>query len=292
MKLKPLLLGLPLLLLPSLAWAEVLSVKSPTANFREKPTEAAKIKFSADRFFPVEVLERKVGWVKVKDFEGDEAWVAERLLSKTSSIVVTAEKANIREEPNTTSDVLFKVERGEVFKVEEQKGKWLKVVDARGDGGWIRQDMTWGGQETESAAGDATDVVKTAVDTASDAAESEPIVKAAKPTLNSVKAKIEDAPAAALATPDNLQSLCRAYLDDAPAAPVLKSTAAHEVPKAVEKLEQISKAGKPEKPTKAEKKADKKSDKKADKKKADKKKADSKKADKKVDKKKADKKKH
>src|SRR5690348_17354220 len=96
-------IGLPFLLLPSLASAQVLSVKGASANFREKPSETAKIKFSADKFYPVEVVEKKAGWVKVKDFEGEEAWVAERLLSKQASVVISTDKANIREAANTTS---------------------------------------------------------------------------------------------------------------------------------------------------------------------------------------------
>jgi len=136
--------GLPFLLLPTIASAEMLSVKGTSANFRDKPNEAAKIKFSADRFYPVEVIEKKSGWARVKDFEGDEAWVAERLLAKQATVVISADRANIRENPNTSSDVLFKVERGEVFKIDERKEQWIKIVDGRGDGGWIRDDMTWG----------------------------------------------------------------------------------------------------------------------------------------------------
>src|SRR5688500_18071622 len=97
--------GCSLLLLPQIASAETLSVKGASANFRDKPTEGAKIKFSADKFYPVEVIEKKNGWLKVKDFEGDEAWVAERLMTKQPSVVISADKANVRESPNTSSDV-------------------------------------------------------------------------------------------------------------------------------------------------------------------------------------------
>ena len=138
------LVGLSMLVIPQIASAEILSVKGASANFRDKPSTGGKIKFSADRYYPVEILETQNGWAKVKDFEGDEAWVAERLLAKQPSIVISADKANVREGPSTSTDVLFTAERGEVFKIEERKDRWLKVMDARGDGGWIRDDMSWG----------------------------------------------------------------------------------------------------------------------------------------------------
>ncbi len=124
--------------------AELMSVKNESANFRDGPGDKHAIVYSADKFYPVEVVEKKDGWAKVKDFEGDVAWVAERLLAKQETVVVEGDKVNVREKPNTTSEIAFKSERGEVFKVESHQGKWLKVVDANGDGGWIRDDMVWG----------------------------------------------------------------------------------------------------------------------------------------------------
>lgn len=157
MKLSPILLGIlattAAALAPSFASAEMLSVKAQSANFRANPNDKATIVYSADKFYPVEVLERKAGWAKVKDFEGDTAWVAERVLGKQQTVVIHADAANIREKPSTTSEVVFKVAHGEVFKVQERKDDWVKVVDAHGDGGWIRADMTWGFEEPKADKG-------------------------------------------------------------------------------------------------------------------------------------------
>jgi len=143
-KLSPLLIGIASLV-PSVATAEMLSVKDASAKFVSNPMAKDKrVVFTADKFYPVEVLERKNGWVKVKDFEGDTAWVASTSLGKQSTVVIDTPSANIREKPATSADVLFKVAHGEVFKVEDHKDNWLKVVDSHGDGGWIRVDKTWG----------------------------------------------------------------------------------------------------------------------------------------------------
>jgi SH3-like domain-containing protein len=240
------LVGLPLILLPEVASAEILSVKGTSANFREKPHEAAKIKFSADKFYPVEVVERKAGWAKVKDFEGDEAWVAERMLQKQPSVVVAVDRANIRESAETASDVVFKAEKGEVFKIEERKGQWMKVVDAKGDGGWIRNDMTWG-SELEKVDEKKTDKGEKS-DTKVDAKETKGAQKAkAGEEEKSVDVKVDDKEVTikvpTLSEPETLQMLCKAYLDDAP-----KSTP-------------VKVAAKPEKASEKAKPADKKADK-------------------------------
>ncbi len=227
MNLKSLLLALPIVLLPQVASAETLSVKLNSANFRERPHEAAKVKFTADKFYPVEVVEKKAGWVKVKDFEGDEAWVTEKALAKVSTVVINVDKANIREAANTTSDVLFKVERGEVFKIEEHKGQWLKVVDAHGDGGWLRDDMTWG-EELAELEKVVTDKVEKADKAAKpEAKPSETKAKEPSEKVEPHKADPKEKSAAAedrvqkaaekiagkISEPENLENLCRAYLD-------------------------------------------------------------------------------
>ncbi len=232
MKLSSILLALPLVLLPRLASAEILSVKTSTASFREAPHQASKVKFTADQFYPVEVVEKKAGWTKTKDFEGDEAWVADKLLAPMAAVVVTADRANVREAASTASPVLFKVERGEVFKIEERSDNgWLKVVDARGDGGWIRADMTWGDPKREPAG------------SSSASTEPAPLVEPTKSTVDpkAVDSKAVDskapsnakeAPAAKpearmsvaeLGAPENLAALCRAYLATPNRSEVLSS---------------------------------------------------------------------
>jgi len=252
--------GLPLLLLPQIASAQILSVKGTSANFRDKPSEAAKVKFSADRFYPVEVVEKKAGWVKVKDFEGDEAWVAERLLAKQPSVVISADKANIRERPNTTSDVSFKVERGEVFKLEDRKEHWLKVVDAHGDGGWIRDDMTWGepGSDDKNATkdklekGDKVDGAKpSSASKAKEAKESDKGDKTEKPADVELSTKEGAVKVATnISEPENLETLCRSYLDDVQVKPVEKKHDKPVAAKPAQKKPAAKPAPKPAKPQK------------------------------------------
>ncbi|MFW5741499.1 MAG: SH3 domain-containing protein, partial [Myxococcota bacterium] len=67
-KLGAVLFVIAALLLASQAWAQMKSVRVKTANFREAPSPTADVLFTADRHYPVKVLDRKRGWAKIKDF--------------------------------------------------------------------------------------------------------------------------------------------------------------------------------------------------------------------------------
>lgn len=126
------------------AGAEMRSVKVPTANFREGPSLQHDVLFTADQYYPVRVLNCDDGWCKIEDFEGDHAFVAERLLGDQATVVIKAPKANVRTKPSTQSSVLFKLERGEALRVTGHEGSWVQVVDGTGDAGWVHKNLTWG----------------------------------------------------------------------------------------------------------------------------------------------------
>lgn len=265
MNLKLLSTALPLFLLPlftaGVAQAEILSVKTASANFREAPNDKATVKYTADKFYPVEVLEKQAGWMKVKDFEGDVAWVSSKMLESQASIVIQVERANMRSNPSLTAPVVFKVERGEVFKIEKREGPWLKVVDARGDGGWIRDDMTWGEPEAEKAETSAKPEGAVTTEGKAEGAKESPEAKSEKATETKAEAKPEPKPEpgaplqSTLSTEPNLEALCRAYVAQAEEkkSPAQKPAGASS--KADDKKKDASKPA-PAKP--AEKKSDKK----------------------------------
>ena len=131
-------------LIPCSAWAEALSVAVPTANFREGPSTKHGVLYTADRFYTVEVLERKEDWVKTRDFEGDVAWISEKLLEKRRAGVIKVPCAIVREMPDKDSAVAFKLDRGEGIEIKGNEGAWLNVVDAEGHKGWLHRDVVWG----------------------------------------------------------------------------------------------------------------------------------------------------
>jgi SH3-like domain-containing protein len=124
--------------------AEIRTVAVSTANFRAGPSFKEPILFSADRYFPVEVIGQSKDWVRVRDFQGDEAWIAASLLGQARAVVVSADVVNVREKPSRDSIVVHTAEQGAVFVVAGRRGPWVSVADAEGVIGWIHEGVLWG----------------------------------------------------------------------------------------------------------------------------------------------------
>lgn len=128
--------------------ARTMRVAVDKANFRAGPSTKHEVVYTAERFFAVEVLEQRKEkndtWLKVRDFEGDVAWIAERLLDSKKAVVVSVPAAMIREKPDTRSAIVSRSERGEGLDVLRQEAEWIHVQTAGGLKGWVHADVVWG----------------------------------------------------------------------------------------------------------------------------------------------------
>jgi len=127
------------------AAAEMVSIRGATVNMRAGPGTHAKILWELGRHYPLRVLERRGGWLKIRDFEGDEGWVFARLTSRTPAMIVKRPSANIRGGPGTGYRILGRAEYGEVFRTLERRGRWVRVARPPGNrDGWIARSLLWG----------------------------------------------------------------------------------------------------------------------------------------------------
>ncbi len=133
-----------LLFLPSHALAEMASVKGEKVNLRAKPTTAASVLWELGEGFPLMVLRKKRGWLKVKDFEGDVGWIYRDLTSNRPHLIVRKKLVNIRKKPTSRSRIIGKAKYGVVFATLKQYKGWAKVKHESGLIGWIRRDLLWG----------------------------------------------------------------------------------------------------------------------------------------------------
>lgn len=133
-----------LFLLPPLtAVAEYISVKVTVANIRSEPSESGDLLWKVEAYHPMLVLEKKGGWYRFRDFEGDEGWIYASLVNNDESVITTKDDCNVRSGPGTQYDILFKTEAGIPFKVLKKKGRWLNVLHTDGDRGWIHKTLVW-----------------------------------------------------------------------------------------------------------------------------------------------------
>ena len=128
---------------PTAAWAERLSVNVGVANIRTGPDTKETVIWQVEKYHPLNVTQRQGAWCLFEDFEGDRGWIACSLLDDTRTVIVTKEKCNVRTEPDTNADVRFTVDRGVPFKVLGEQGRWIHIVHADGDDGWIHNSLVW-----------------------------------------------------------------------------------------------------------------------------------------------------
>jgi SH3-like domain-containing protein len=123
--------------------AERMAVAASTANVRSGPGTKNDQLWQVEKYYPVMVVEKKGGWCRIKDFEGDEGWIEASLLDKTNTVIVRVPKCNVRSGPGTEHETAFSVTKGIPFKVLQTKGQWLQVEHADGDSGWVMKNLVW-----------------------------------------------------------------------------------------------------------------------------------------------------
>jgi len=125
------------------AQAERLSVKANIANIRAEPDTNAAVIWQVERYHPLNVLKKQDGWYLFEDFEGDRGWIHKTLLTDVDAVIVKKNNCNVRSGPGTDNEIRFTVDKGVPFKVVKKKGKWINIVHADGDKGWIYESLVW-----------------------------------------------------------------------------------------------------------------------------------------------------
>ncbi len=125
------------------AAAERLTVKASIANMRSGPGTGHEVLWQVEKYHPFIVVEKEASWVKIKDFEGDMAWIHASLLTDVEGVITSKTNCNVRSEPSTDSAVLFTVERGVPFRVIQRQGDWIHIEHADGEKGWIYHTLVW-----------------------------------------------------------------------------------------------------------------------------------------------------
>jgi len=127
----------------ALAAAEIVSISKDGVNIRSGPSTDHEVLWEVFKGFPLKVVGRKGKWVQVVDFEGDKGWVYGPLLSKSPTVIVKVDTANMRVGPGTNYEVVAQVKYGVVFTPLERQGEWVKVRHADSTVGWIYAPLLW-----------------------------------------------------------------------------------------------------------------------------------------------------
>jgi len=125
--------------------AEFRALGDKPAILYDAPSSRADRLFVASRNYPFEVLVKLDQWTKVRDANGEVAWVENGALGTHPTVLVTVPLADVRQAPNAASALAFEAYKQVILEVvEPPAGDWVKVRHRDGQQGFIRVAHVWG----------------------------------------------------------------------------------------------------------------------------------------------------
>ena len=125
--------------------AEFRSLGDRPAVLYDAPSGRADKLFVASRFYPFEVLVKLDQWTKVRDANGEVAWVENKALGEQATVLVTVPLADVRAAPNAQSPLVFEAYKQVLLEVVEAPAEgWVKVRHRDWQQGFIRAAHVWG----------------------------------------------------------------------------------------------------------------------------------------------------
>lgn len=123
-------------------WA---SISQPEARMRTGPSKDFPVKWVYKRqFLPVKVVAEHETWRKIEDPDGDQGWMYVGLLSPArTALVIGSGVASLRDTPDATARIAWRVEPGVVGRIDDCDKGWCRL-DVSGRTGYIEADRLWG----------------------------------------------------------------------------------------------------------------------------------------------------
>ena len=125
--------------------AEYRTLGDRPAVLYDAPSNRADRLFVASRYYPFEILVKLDHWTKVRDANGEVAWVENKALGDQPMVLVTVPLADVRAAPNAQSPLVFEAYKQVLLEVIEAPVEgWVKVRHRDGQQGFIRAAHVWG----------------------------------------------------------------------------------------------------------------------------------------------------
>ncbi len=120
------------------------ALRSAEVNLRTGPGERYPIEWVYRRKdLPVEIVAEFDNWRKIRDADGTEGWVHERMVTGRRSVLVRGAVRALREAPRSNAEMVARAEPGVVAKLLECNPGWCRI-EANGIAGWLPRDEIWG----------------------------------------------------------------------------------------------------------------------------------------------------
>lgn len=132
-------------LLAQAAWALDYRSAAEVAVLWDGPSVKARKLYVIAKGSPVELVLAQEAWSKVRDDRGNMAWMENKSLSTARTVLVRADKAQIRARADDKAPLVFEAEKDVVLDWLEPGGAgWVKVKHRDGPSGYVRINQIWG----------------------------------------------------------------------------------------------------------------------------------------------------
>ena len=120
------------------------SLRVDPVNLRTGPGERYPIEWVYQRKgLPVEITAEFDVWRKVRDSDGTEGWVHQRMLTAVRNVVIKGALRTLRSEPNPNAAAVARAEPGVIARLLECRDAWCRI-ETQGLKGWLQRSEIWG----------------------------------------------------------------------------------------------------------------------------------------------------
>ena len=124
------------------------SLKADVVNLRIGPGDRYPVEWVYHRKgLPVEIIAQLDQWRRVRDSQGTEGWVHQRLVTMTRNVVVKGTQRVLYAEADPTSAPVAKLDAGVIAHLLECRKEWCRIETQSGSDtirGWLNRDEIWG----------------------------------------------------------------------------------------------------------------------------------------------------
>lgn len=160
-KLKKLLVVLPVLILTMFLLAGMAygatkktgTINADSVNVRATPETSSKVIMQLSKGTKVNIIEQSNDWYKVSYNDAD-GWVFGQYVDVKNSQIATgtvnATNVNVRSKPDTSSEVITRLDKGTKVQIYEYSGDWARILVKEDRYGWINMDFVTVKRDTVS----------------------------------------------------------------------------------------------------------------------------------------------
>lgn len=120
------------------------SLRSDVVNLRTGPGDRYPVEWVYHRKgLPVEIIAQYDQWRRIRDSQGTEGWVHQRLVTGIRNVIVKGTQRILHAEADGASPPMAKLDPGVIAHLLECRDQWCRI-EAQDIKGWLGRDEIWG----------------------------------------------------------------------------------------------------------------------------------------------------